>query len=63
MITVYVKIKNVYGVDKVYPDCPVTEIFAALTKTKTLSQDDLSNILKLGYKIQVNSQPLVVNWG
>ena len=63
MITVYVKIKNVYGVDKVYPDCPVTEIFAALTKTKTLSENDLSNILKLGYNIQVNSQPLIVKWG
>jgi hypothetical protein len=53
MITIYVKIKNVYGVEKVYPDCPVSEVFASLTKTKTLSDNDLGNILKLGYKIEM----------
>jgi hypothetical protein len=53
MITVYVKFKNVYGVEKVYPDCPVTEIFASIAKTKTLSENDLVAIEKLGYKIEV----------
>lgn len=53
MITVFVKFKNVYGTEKVYPDCPVSEVFAQLTKTKTLSDNDLANILKLGYKIEV----------
>lgn len=62
MIKVFVKIKNVYGREMVYPACPVTEIIASIAKTKTLSQDDLSNMLKLGYEIQVNSQPLIVSW-
>jgi hypothetical protein len=53
MITVFIKVKNVYGSEKVYPDCPITEIFAELTKTKTLSDNDLSNITKLGYVIKV----------
>ena len=63
MIKVFVKIKNVYGREMVYPACPVTEIIASIAKTKTLSQDDLSNMLKLGYEIQVNAQPLIVTWG
>ena len=62
MIKVFVKIKNVYGREMVYPACPVTEIIASIAKTKTLSQDDLFNMLKLGYEIQVNSQPLIVYW-
>jgi hypothetical protein len=52
MITIFVKIRSYYGVDRIYPDCPVSEIFSKMTKTKTLSPDDLSNIQKLGYKIE-----------
>jgi hypothetical protein len=61
MITIFVKIKNVYGTEKVYPDCPVSELFASLTKTKTLSDNDLANIVKLGYKIEV--KPRLINLG
>lgn len=53
MIKVHVKIKNVYGVEKIYPDCPISEIFAALTKSKTLSENDIDNIIKLGYGVYV----------
>lgn len=53
MIKVYVKIKNVYGKELIYPDCPVTEIFASIAKTKTLSQYDLVDIKKLGYEISI----------
>jgi hypothetical protein len=52
MITVFVKIRSHYGVDRIYPDCPVSEIFSKMTKTKTLSPEDLSNIQKLGYVIK-----------
>lgn len=53
MVKVYVKIKNVYGKELIYPDCPVTEIFASIAKTKTLSQYDLVDIKKLGYEISI----------
>lgn len=59
MVTIFIRIKNVYGVEKVYPDCPVSEVFASLTKTKTLSDNDLGNIMKLGYKIEVKSHNLL----
>jgi hypothetical protein len=52
MITVFVKIRSHYGVDRIYPNCPVSEIFSKMTKTKTLSPEDLSNIQKLGYVIK-----------
>jgi hypothetical protein len=53
MITVFVKFNKHYGVERIYPDCPITEIFADIAKTKTLSENDLVNIEKLGYKIEV----------
>jgi hypothetical protein len=53
MITVFVKIKSAYGVERVYPDCPITEIFAHIAKTTTLSENDLASIVKLGYQIKM----------
>ena len=56
MITVFIKIKSHYGVERIYPACPVTELFAELTKTKTLSDNDLAAIVKLGYEIKVQHE-------
>jgi len=58
MITVFITIKNVYGKEMVYPACPVTEIIASIAKTKTLSDNDLSAIRKLGYEIKVVERTL-----
>lgn len=58
MIKVFVKIKNIYGRDMAYPACPITEIIASIAKTKTLSDNDLRAIRKLGYEItQVLNEP------
>jgi hypothetical protein len=48
---IYVSVKNVYGQTLVYPACPKAEIFAAITRTKTLSRDVLTRIESLGYEI------------
>ena len=45
----YVKKKNVYGNDLVYPVCKDAKLFANLTKQKTLSTDDIARIKSLGY--------------
>lgn len=63
MVTVFVRIQNVYGVDRIYPDCPITEIFASIAKTKTLSHNDLENIIKLGYKIEGRSKTVYKQFG
>jgi|LauGreDrversion4_2_1035121.scaffolds.fasta_scaffold93410_4 hypothetical protein len=53
MITVFIKVKSAYGVERVYPDCEITEIFASIAKTTTLSDNDLRAIEKLGYVIKM----------
>ena len=45
----YVKKKNVYGNELVYPVCKDAKLFANLTKQKTLSRDDILRIKSLGY--------------
>jgi len=45
----YVKKKNVYGNELVYPVCKDAKLFANLTKQKTLSTDDIARIKSLGY--------------
>ena len=49
--TIFVKTKNVYGKELIYPVCKQAELFAALAKTKTLSDNDLVRIIELGYQI------------
>lgn len=48
---IYVKIKNVYGVEKVYPDSPEAEIFASIAGTKTLSENVIRAMVELGYEV------------
>ena len=45
----YVKKKNVYGNELIYPVCKDAKLFANLTKQKTLSTDDIARIKSLGY--------------
>ena len=49
--TIFVKTKNVYGKELIYPVCKQAELFAALAKTKTLSDHNLATITQLGYQI------------
>lgn len=58
MIKVFVTIKNVYGREMIYPACPVTEIIASIAKTKTLSDNDIVAIKKLGYEIAIKGRVL-----
>ena len=51
--TIYVRIKSHYGIDRVYPDCPVSAIFAEIAGNKTLCNNTIRSIRSLGYKILV----------
>jgi hypothetical protein len=53
-----VKIKNVFGTDKIYPVCDKAKTFARLTETKTLTSYAINNIKALGYTIEVQAQTL-----
>lgn len=50
---IQVMIRNVYGNELIYPICPAADCFAALTKTKTLSFADLTQIHLLGYAVDI----------
>ena len=48
-----VKIKSVYGTDKVYPVCDRAKMFASIADTVTLTEHTISNIKALGFMIIV----------
>jgi hypothetical protein len=56
--TITVRIKDVYGVAKVYPVCETAQLFAALTGTTTLRPQDLEIIKKLGYTATIQQREL-----
>ena len=49
--TITVQVKPVYGNVLIYPVCTNATLFAKLTKTKTLSKDNLRDIESLGYEV------------
>jgi hypothetical protein len=53
---IVVRIKTVYGVEKVYPVCAKAQLFADIAGTTTLRPSDLKAIQALGYGIQVEQK-------
>lgn len=53
---IVVRIKNVYGVEKVYPVSPNAKLFSDIAGTTTLRPSDLKAIQELGYKIIVEQR-------
>jgi hypothetical protein len=50
-----VKIKDVYGVERIYPACDKSLIFAGLCGTKTLNKSDIEDIRALGFAVKQES--------
>ena len=46
-----VKIKNIYGVNRIYPVCEKSKTFSRIAGLKTLQPTTIDEIIKLGYKI------------
>lgn len=55
MNKIIVQIRNVYGVETVYPACERSVLLARLAGTKTLTNDALRTIRALGYEIEVEA--------
>ena len=53
---IMVRIKDVYGVPKVYPVSPNAHLFADIAGTTTLRPSDLKAIQDLGYSIRVTQR-------
>jgi hypothetical protein len=53
--TIFVKERNVFGEDKIYPVCSQAKLFANLAGTKTITQDAKRIIKEAGFTIQTQS--------
>ena len=51
-------IKNVYGVERIYPVNETAKIFASLTRKKTIDREEIEEIKRLGYSIEVLTETL-----
>ena len=56
MITV--KIRNVYGNERIYPVCEKAQLFARMVGAQTLTREVLAKIKELGYSVEVQAQEL-----
>lgn len=57
---ILVEVKNVYGVQTVYPVCEQAKFFAALAGTKTLTSQALKRIKQAGYQVCVATPELAI---
>lgn len=51
--TIEVRIRSVYGVERIYPVCDRAKTFAKLVRQKILTMDEIRYIKELGYKVVV----------
>ena len=58
MTIIQVKIKNVYGVERIYPVNDNAILLTKLLKKKTIDRDEIEVIKKLGYQIEVLTETL-----
>lgn len=58
MTIIQVKIKNVYGVERIYPVNDNAKLLTTLLKKKTIDRDEIEVIKKLGYQIEVLTETL-----
>jgi len=57
-MAIQVNIKQVYGVERIYPVNDQAIILTQLTKKKTLDREDINLIKKLGYEVEVVAEKI-----
>ena len=57
-MSIKVKIKTVYGEERIYPICDKANAFASIAGTKTLTQQTIDQVKTLGYEIEIEQQTL-----
>ena len=53
-----VQIKNIYGVNRIYPVCEKSKSFSRIAGLKNLQPTVIDEIKKLGYKIETRGEKL-----
>lgn len=60
MLKITVTIKHAYGRELIVPVCPQAKLFAALAKQTTLTDREIDLIKRLGFRIEVETQAVVL---
>ena len=53
-----VSIKNVYGIERIYPQCKISQSFSSLMRKRTFDREEIQEIKSMGYEIQVITEKL-----
>lgn len=63
MKEITVEVRDVYGQMKYYPHCADAKVFAAIAGTRTLTEQTLRRVMKLGYKVKTLQRPTELTEG
>ena len=55
---IQLEMRNVFGVDRIYPVCEKSQIFARITGLKTLQPTVIKEIENLGYELETRGEKL-----
>lgn len=53
--TLTVSVRSPYGVETIYPECPLSRLFCELLGQKTLTKENVENIKRLGFFFYVKT--------
>ena len=53
-----VSIKTVYGVERIYPKCKISQTFLALMRKRTFDREEIQEIKTMGYTVEVVTETL-----
>jgi hypothetical protein len=56
--TLIVEKKNVYGVERVYPVCKKSKLFALISGNKTLLPEVIESVKALGYNLTTKQEEI-----
>jgi hypothetical protein len=54
-MTITVTVRDIYGIQTIYPACETAKLLARLANTKTLTRQALETIKALGYTVTVTA--------
>ncbi len=57
MNEITVRVREVYGHTKYYPECDSAKVFASIAGTTTLTEQTLRRIKRLGFDVKFLNQP------
>lgn len=58
IMEIKVSIKNVYGIERIYPQCKISQSFSRLMRKRTFDREEIQEIKSMGYEIQVITEKL-----